>query len=166
MTVEQKINHLVTRYTKLCGTNDPFKIAEMLNIHLIIEPLGNASGYYRCMKRIKFIFLNENIMENEASAKVVMAHELGHALLHRIENCCFMSHHTLLLTSHIEREANRFAAELLITDDMLKEFTGCTVEQFCSCTGYPKELMELRIKERAYEYKGKHPNIICRERRI
>ena len=77
--------------------------------------------------------------------KVVLAHELGHAILHRRENCCFMAHHTLLLTSKIEKEANLFAAHLLITDELLQEYADFTQNQFCQCTGYPKELIELRI---------------------
>ena len=79
--------------------------------------------------------------------KVVVAHELGHALLHRKENCAFIKSKTLLLTSGIEREANQFAAYLLISDDMIQNFSGCTEEQFCNCTGYPKELIELRLKQ-------------------
>ncbi|MDE6221546.1 MAG: hypothetical protein K2G51_14175 [Lachnospiraceae bacterium] len=47
---------------------------------------------------------------------------------------------------NIEREANLFAAHLLITDDMLYDYTGFTKEQFCQCTGYPAELIELRLQ--------------------
>ena len=46
---------------------------------------------------------------------------------------------------NIEREANLFAAHLLITDDMLYDYTGFTKEQFCQCTGYPIELVQLRL---------------------
>lgn len=84
------------------------------------------------------IYINSDLEDN--SAKVVMAHELGHAILHVKENGAFMSSKTLLLTSKIEQQAN-----LLITDDMLQEYAGFTQEQFCSCTGYPKELLELRL---------------------
>ncbi len=77
---------------------------------------------------------------------VIVAHELGHALLHRRENCAFIKNKTLLLTSGIEREANEFAAYLLISDEMLQGYSGCTQSQFCDCTGYPKELLELRLK--------------------
>lgn len=89
------------------------------------------------------IYINSDLEDN--SAKVVMAHELGHAILHVKENGAFMSSKTLLLTSKIEQQANLFAANLLITDDMLQEYAGFTQEQFCSCTGYPKELLELRL---------------------
>ena len=66
---------------------------------------------------------------------------------HRKENCVFIKNKTLLLTSGIERDANCFAAYLLITDELLQEYGEYTEEQFCSCTGYTKELLELRLKE-------------------
>lgn len=146
MVNNNDIKKIVTYYIRLCGTDDPWKIAKMLGIHIAILPLGNVLGNYRYLKRIRWIFINEDILDNEALLRVVMAHELGHALMHRKENCCFMAHHTLLLTSRIERQANQFAAHLLISDEMLKDFSGYTKEQFCQCTGYPEELIELRLK--------------------
>lgn len=135
----------------MCGTNDPWKIAKMLGIHIAILPLGNVLGNYRYLKRIRWIFINEDILDNEALSRVVMAHELGHALMHRKENCCFMAHHTLLLTSRVEREANDFASHLLINDDMLKEYAGYTREQFSRYTGYPEKLIELRLKSHSFK---------------
>lgn len=131
-------------YTKICGTNDPFVIAEHLNIEVFRCPLGRISGYYKYLKRHKCIYINSELEDN--FAKIVMAHELGHAILHVKENCAFMSNKTLLLTSKIEKQANLFAAYLLITDDMLLDYIGCTQDYFCCCTGYPKELIELRLK--------------------
>lgn len=127
-------------------TNDPWQIAQALNIHIVVQPLGNILGNYRYMKRIRWIFINEEIIENETLTRVVLAHELGHAIMHRRENCCFMAHHTLLLTSKIEKEANLFAAHLLITDELLQEYVDFTQDQFCQCTGYPRELIGLRLK--------------------
>lgn len=146
MVNNNDIKKIVAYYIRLCGTDDPWKIAKMLGIHIAILPLGNVLGNYRYLKRIRWIFINEDILDNEALLRVVMAHELGHALMHRKENCCFMAHHTLLLTSRIERQANQFAAHLLISDEMLKDFSGYTKEQFCQYTGYPEELIELRLK--------------------
>lgn len=143
--INKKIQRLVSYHTRMCGTNDPRRIAESLGIHIIIMPLGNAAGYYKYMKRIRWIFINEDIVDDETYFRVVMAHELGHALLHKNENCTFMERHTLLSTSRIEREANLFAAELLITDDILSEYIGHTQEHFCITTGYPKELIMLKF---------------------
>lgn len=137
----KKVTYLIRKYE----TSSPFRIAEALGIHIMICPLGNVAGNYRYLEHSKWIFINSDI-ENEAMKNVVMAHELGHALLHWKENCCFMAHKTLLLTSRIEREANLFAAHLLISDDKLNNFTGFTKEQFCNSTGFPGELIELRLK--------------------
>lgn len=109
-------------------------------------PLGDVAGYYMLLKRKRWIFVNEDISADDPMYRVVIAHELGHALLHRKENCAFIKNKTLLLTSGIEREANEFAAYLLISDEMLQGYSGCTQSQFCDCTGYPKELIELRLK--------------------
>lgn len=141
--MNSKILRFIRYYTRLCGTNNPFVIADYLNIEVFRCPLGRIAGYYIYLKKHKCIYINSEL--EESFSKIVMAHELGHALLHVKENCAFMSSKTLLLTSKIERQANLFAANLLITDDMLQEYAGFTQEQFCSCTGYPKELLELRL---------------------
>lgn len=148
MNIDKRIKRLISYYERIFSTTDPHKIAQKLNIHVAFVPLGNTLGYYRYLKRIKWIFINEDFMDDEILIKVVMAHELGHAVLHPKENCAFMAHHTLMLTSKIEREANLFAAHLLITDDMLAEYAGYTKEQFCVCTGYPEELINLRLTGR------------------
>lgn len=141
--MNNKIPRFIRYYTRLCGTNDPFVIADYLNIEVFRCPLGKISGYYKYLKKHKCIYINSDIEDN--FSRVVMAHELGHAILHVKENCAFMSSKTLLLTSKIERQANLFAAYLLIPDDMLADFTGYTQEYFCRCTGYPQELIELRL---------------------
>lgn len=142
--MNSKILCFIRYYTRLCGTNDPFVIADYLNIKVFQCPLGRISGYYKYLKRHRCIYINSDLEIN--FSKVVMAHELGHAILHVKENCAFMSNKTLLLTSKIERQANLFAANLLITDNMLQEYAGYTQEQFCNSTGYPMELLELRLK--------------------
>lgn len=144
--IEHKIRRLIRYYDRMMGTRDPVSIARQLNIGIAIVPLGEIAGNYKLLKRKRRIFVNEDIADSQLF-RVVVAHELGHAVLHRKENCAFIKHKTLLLTSGIEREANQFAAYLLISDDMLEEYAGCTEEQFCNCTGYPKELIELRLKQ-------------------
>lgn len=96
------------------------------------------------MKHNRCIYMNSEI-EDETFRRVVMAHELGHAVLHMKYNCTFMKGYTLLLTSKVEKQANLFAAHLLITDEMLHEFENFTWEQFCDCTGFPEQLLKLRL---------------------
>lgn len=144
-TFNHKVKRLINQYIRLAGTRDPAEIARSLGIRIAIVPLGNIAGNYQLLNRKRWILINEDIPPDSTFFKIVIAHELGHAVFHRKENCAFIKNRTLLLTSGIEREANIFAANLLITDDMLNEYAGYTQEQFCNCTGYPMELLKLRI---------------------
>ena len=98
------------------------------------------------LKNHRYIFLNEDLSPHEQ--KLVMAHELGHAILHRKENCYFIRNKTLLLNSKNEIEANKFAIELLLPDEILNDYieSGYTIEQVARITGYYQKLIELRLK--------------------
>ena len=139
----ERIKRIVSYYRRIYDTSDPFEIADHLGV---LYQIGNCKqeGCYMFLKNHRYIFLSNQLKDQELN--LVMAHELGHALLDRKANCYFIRNKTLLLNSHSERRANLFAAYLLITDDMLKEYINCTEEQFCACTGYPKELIKLRLK--------------------
>lgn len=138
----KQIERLVAYYRRIYESSDPFVIAERLGVLYQIGSCRHA-GCYMFLKNHRYIFLSSQLDEHERV--LVMAHELGHAVLDRKENCYFIRNKTLLLTSRIERRANLFAAYLLIDDNTLKDFTGCTVEQFHNCTGYPEELIRLRL---------------------
>ena len=142
--MRKDIKKLVSYYVRKYNTRNPFELAEYLNIQVQIGNLGSRAGCYMFLKNHKCIFLNESLHENEKN--MVMAHELGHAILHRKENCYFIKNKTLLLTSKNEIEANKFAIELLISDKFLTEHHYCTIEQLSRMTGYHKQLFELRLQ--------------------
>lgn len=145
-TQSKDIPSLVRRLVKKHGTNDPEEMADFLNVTIMNMPMGNnIAGYYKYIKRRKYIFINSNI-KDDTYRRVILAHELGHSVMHRTQNCTFMKGYTLLLTSKIERQANLFAAFLLIGEDLLFEYEEFTREQFCNCTGYPEELIKLRLE--------------------
>ena len=58
-----------------------------------------------------------------------------------------MDSRTHFNTDRYEIEANRFAINLLITDDEIEEHLNYTTEQFSRLFGYSKKLMELRLKD-------------------
>lgn len=137
------IRDLVSKNVRKYGTRNPFELAKKLNIEV---QLGNpgCAGCYMYLKKHRYIFLDQNLEEREMLQ--VMAHELGHAIMHRKQNCYFIRNKTLLLNSKTEREANMFAAELLITDDILTECKDYTLDQLARLTGYEEKLIELRIR--------------------
>ena len=133
-------------YKKKYNTSDPFKLADLLGIEVMIGDIGSRLGCYMYMKRSKCIWINESLEGNERL--FVMAHEVGHALLHPKENCYFLRNHTLLNT-RTEIEANKFAVEFLIPDELLTEYfryQEYSIEQTARFLGYQKELIELRLK--------------------
>lgn len=143
MGESERIKRLVAYYVRRFDTSDPFEIADRLGV---LYQIGNCkhAGCYMFLKNHRYIFLSNRLEDPEL--KLVMAHELGHALLDRKTNCYFIRNKTLILNSRLERRANLFAAYLLIPDDMLNEYAGYTENQFSQCTGYPKELIEVRLK--------------------
>ena len=65
-----------------CGTRDPFEIAEHLGVEILtVGSLKQLKGFYRVIKRNRFIFLNEK--NSPQMNRIVCAHELGHDQLHR-----------------------------------------------------------------------------------
>ena len=128
---------------KKYNTRNPFELARYLNVQVVSGDMGSRAGCYMFLKNHKCIFLNDNLDENEKM--LVMAHELGHAIMHRKENCYFIRNKTFLLTSTNEIEANKFAMELLISDEFLTEHSRYTIEQLSRMTGYHQKLFELRL---------------------
>ena len=117
--MRRDIKRIVSYYVRKFQTTNPFEVADQLGILYQFGELG-CEGCYMFLKNHRYIFLNQNLTEHET--KMVMAHELGHAILHRKENCYFIRNRTLLLNSKTEIEANKFAIELLLPDEVLNEY--------------------------------------------
>ena len=135
--MKQKIRGIVNYYVRRYDTRDPFEIAKILNVIVHVGNIGNQYGCYMYLKRHRCIFLSEDLTPLER--EFVMAHELAHAIMHRKQNCYFLMNSTML-NSKIEREANVFAAELLITDDRKYEES-----QLVRARAYVDALIKLKI---------------------
>lgn len=140
--MKKDIRNLVNFYVKKFDTRNPYELAKCLNVEVQVGQLGSRAGCYMFLKNHKCIFLNEDLEEKEML--LVMAHELGHAIMHKKENCYFIRNKTLLLTSRIEIEANTFAAELLIPDEIIFEHPGMPAEQIARLAGYNEKIMDFK----------------------
>ena len=70
---------------------------------------------------------------------------MGHALLHPHMNTTFLRTNTYFSVDAFERQANTFAAYLLISDEDLRENAHLTQEQYAKLLGYPQPLIALRL---------------------
>ncbi len=140
------IKNLVKYYVNTYKTNNPFELADYLKIVVQKGILGDYYGCYMYLKKHRCIFLNSDL--NPFTEKMVMAHELGHAILHIKVNCCFMKNKTLLSTTKIERQANLFATELLLPDKIIVECfeKGYTLDQIAEEHQVHKEFVLLKLE--------------------
>lgn len=140
MWIKEKVNQLKKRYKTDC----PYEIASYLKIHVMEHNLHpDINGYYKYDRRNQYIVINDNLDQHKQ--RVVCAHELGHAVMHKHVNTPFMCNNTFLSVSKIEREANRFAAELLLSDEMICE--QYAIYEIASLHNVPIELVELKCKK-------------------
>ncbi len=139
--IRRKVRHLVCKY----NTRNPYEIAEAIGARIYFDDLGDVAGFYQYIKRHRCIYINSTL--DDRTARIVMAHELGHAIMHRKENCYFIEDQTLFFTSRIEREANRFAAELLIPDDLIYQYEGFSCRQIAYAEGLNEELLRLKFEK-------------------
>ena len=140
MEIKAMVNKLVRKYK----TRDPFEMIKGMNVILVFYPLDGVRGFYQYFQRNNIIYIDETLSEHDKA--FVLAHEIGHMILHKKSNAIFMDSRTQFRTSKYENEANKFAIELLISDESLCEYSNCTIEQLSRIYGYHQKLIELRLK--------------------
>lgn len=140
MDIKARVGKLVRKYK----TRDPFEMIKGMNVILVLYPLEGVRGFYQYFQRNNIIYIDETLSEHDKS--FVLAHELGHMMLHKKSNAIFMDTRTQFKTSRYETEADKFAMELLISDDSLSEYNEYTIDQLSLVYGYHQKLIELRLK--------------------
>ena len=130
------------------GTFVPeFETAENSGAKVWFRELGSLKGFYVFVNGSRYIVINEDL--DDITACVVCAHELGHDMLHRELSEGGIRETTLFLDNNkTEREANLFAAEILISDneilDGIADYNNLQTISAEMCM--PVELIELKIE--------------------
>lgn len=152
--ISKKIDALIRKY----HTRDPFELCSDMDIRIRYMDLGTAiKAYYFYQSRIKNIVLNTR--SGDIVQKVLCAHELGHAILHKELAAMrgFQEMELFDMTSRTEYEANLFAAELLIDDTELLELLNDSEKSFFGVAKelyVPAELLDFKF--RILKNKGYH----------
>jgi Zn-dependent peptidase ImmA (M78 family) len=100
------------------GTRNPFLLAGEKGVEIMMrDDFDRQKGAFSLMLNVPFIFINNNL--SDEMKRIVCAHELGHAMLHRklcrkMKNQTIQEYEIFDIRSTTEYEANIFAAELLI----------------------------------------------------
>lgn len=141
---------------KYCET-DPFKLCKTMGIILLFQPLGKDSdavkGFFLECKRIRTITVNSDLPY--VIQKIIVAHELGHAVLHR--NRGIYAFHEIMMydeSSVMEKEANLFAAEFYLDDTEVLDTLNADTTFFTAAASLcvPMELLDFKF--RVMKWKG------------
>lgn len=151
MTMES-ICREVNRIHKRHGEPDPFRLCRAMDILLLERAMGTyegcCKGFYLMQSRIQMIVLNSDLPTS--LQRIILAHEIGHAVLHKIVSGVSAFHDFKLFdeTSRYEYEANIFAAEYLMRDaevlELLREDHSFfdIAKQLC----VPEELLDFKLR--------------------
>ena len=147
----------VERLQKKYGERDPLKLCEAMGILVLTPPMGKTDdaikGFFMENCRIKIITVNGDLPE--IIQKIIIAHELGHAILHRTKGVHAFHDVTLFdSSSMMEKEANLFASELLLKDQDVLEMMNSDNTFFTAAAALnvPTELLDFKF--RLMKWKG------------
>ena len=136
------IKNIVDILCRKYKTRNPYTLASELGIIVQYgEKMDKVRGFYLYDSGIKLICLN---LPN-CTERFVLSHEIGHAILHKQSSAPFLQS-TFLSVDKMEREANKFAVELIITDEDLQEHWEYTIDEWAMYYGLPREIIELRFR--------------------
>lgn len=149
--LDKRVFSLPKRLIRKYKTRDPFEIAEELGIEIMMcSDFKRQKGAFSVIARNCFIFINSNL--SEEMQRIVCAHELGHALLHRklaVNAGGLLEFELFDINDQCEYDANAFAATLLLDDDELMEMVreGNDVVYIAKTLGTNVNLILLKLNE-------------------
>lgn len=122
MRTAAHIIDVVRKLVKKYDTRDPYELCKYLGIKIHFYDMEKKlKGFFFYQSRQKNIVIDSNV--NEILERILIAHELGHAVLHTQIAMMkgFQEMEVLDGSSLEEDEANFFAAELLLEDEEVLE---------------------------------------------
>lgn len=140
MNIRSVVDKLCRKYK----TRNPYELIDAMGIILQYgENMERVRGFYLYANRIKLICVGNGLPEH--IERFVISHELGHAVMHKQSSAPFLQS-TFLSLDRMEIEANKFATELVISDEEIMEHWEYTIDEWAMFYGLPREVIELRFR--------------------
>jgi len=151
MTVDY-ICREVERLKHKYGEDNPFCLANAMGIFVILEPMGTkpegCKGFFLAQCRKKTITVNSDLPDS--LRRIICIHEIGHAVLHAKQTgvCAFHDFSLFDGTSRAEYEANLFAAQYTLEDDIVLEMLNedCFFFAAAARLRVPPELLDFKFR--------------------
>ena len=131
MPNREYIQNVANKLIKKFDTRDPFQLCQAIGVEVFYADLGSLKGMYKYLKKNRFAVINENL--DPFTKTLVCAHEFGHDILHQnlARKVCLQEFILYDMKSRPEYEANLFASEILLPDDIISNLArdGYDIEQ-------------------------------------
>ncbi len=119
-SVTDKIIQNAKKVVRECATRDAARIARELEITVLPRDFKRQKGVYKIIERNPFIFIKSDL--HPVLHNIVLLHEIGHDRNHKEEAIRaggFNEYNIFdLQASRLEYEANLFASEVSLPDDI------------------------------------------------
>lgn len=129
--IEEKTESLLKEYNFFKAGFNIESLCKKLNIRVIAENFDDEiSGLFVVSDKMPIISYNKNEIDNPNRVRFTIAHELGHYILHSKEQPVFIDKQPKVMYRNVnsttgelykEREANAFAASLLMPRHLINE---------------------------------------------
>lgn len=154
--ITREVDRLRRRYHE----GDPIRLCDNMGIIVAREPMGSyegaCKGFFLIQSRKRLVMINSDLPLS--LQRVVAAHELGHAVLHRNALGINTFHDFTLFdnTSLMEYQANMFAAEYLMPDEDVLASLNDDISFFGAAAQLrvPPELLDFKfrvLKRKGYQ---------------
>ncbi|AGL00256.1 putative Zn peptidase [Desulfoscipio gibsoniae DSM 7213] len=154
------ISNEVRKIKRKYSETNPVKLCQNMKISLLHQPMGlfegACKGFYLQQSRKQAIVINSDL--DEQFQRIILMHELGHAVLHRKLPGVKSFHDFTLFdqTSLYEYEANIFAADFILDDQEVLRMLNDDISFFAAANTLcvPAELLDFKfriLKRKGYQ---------------
>lgn len=145
------------RIVKAAGSREPELISDHLGIIIMPVDFTKQKGVYKEIERNRFIFIKKDLCPE--MHRIVLLHEIGHAVLHRNEAKLFSDLNVFdVKNDRMEYEANCFAAEVALPDDEVLNYIqeGFNMEQIAKAMNTDVNLVAMKaanLNRKGYSFR-------------
>ena len=139
-----RIKEIVRRLKIIYGDDSPLEIIKKRNIVLCyLDEKSVSKGAYKKFLGTQFIYINTGLSFFEK--RLTYTHELGHSVIHPDVDTFELKRTDPISLTKYENEANLFAAEFLLEDDILYKYPGESIYDIARKECVSVELLKLKI---------------------
>lgn len=150
MRTKKRIKEIVYRFKQIYGTNNPEEIIALRNINLENLTTDKEKELLQgaCVRKLcnTTIYINPDL--DDCVRRFTCAHELGHSVFHGHLDAYELAKNPLSVPKKYEIEADLFAAELLLDDNVFEVYHGVSFINIAQSECVPLHYVQLKFDNR------------------